>query len=205
MARSAVERALSRALLERCAAENYKPQAGRDVYRSSNCLICRIFPDQRARWRPRAAMSSASRRLSSPISRRKCGSRFSGSNRCATFGGASWATNIFAPSNGSFPYTWILDPTPLPQHAVIPRLEIRDWLDAAQVQPKRARPVAEDQWILAVRLGQPRGRARLPICRMPNGSSVSWRRWRILSGSRRSCSGFTRAACSIILIGTPNR
>jgi hypothetical protein len=29
------------------------------------------------------------------------------------------------------PYTWLLDPTPLPQHAVIPRLEIHDWHEAA--------------------------------------------------------------------------
>ena len=34
------------------------------------------------------------------------------------------------------PYTWILDPTPLPQFAVIPRLEIRDWLDAAKFSQK---------------------------------------------------------------------
>ncbi|HEX4706125.1 MAG TPA: hypothetical protein VH229_00170, partial [Candidatus Udaeobacter sp.] len=29
------------------------------------------------------------------------------------------------------PYSWLLDPTPLPQHAVIPRLEIHDWREAA--------------------------------------------------------------------------
>ena len=30
------------------------------------------------------------------------------------------------------PYSWLLDPTPLPQHAVIPRLEIHDWREAAK-------------------------------------------------------------------------
>jgi len=30
------------------------------------------------------------------------------------------------------PYSWLLDPTPLPQHAVIPRLEIHDWREAAR-------------------------------------------------------------------------
>ena len=29
------------------------------------------------------------------------------------------------------PYSWLLDPMPLPQHAVIPRLEIHDWREAA--------------------------------------------------------------------------
>jgi hypothetical protein len=34
------------------------------------------------------------------------------------------------------PYTWPLDPTPLPQHAVIPRLEIQDWREAAKLSQK---------------------------------------------------------------------
>jgi hypothetical protein len=34
------------------------------------------------------------------------------------------------------PYTWLMDPTPLPQHAVIPRLEIHDWREAAKLTQK---------------------------------------------------------------------
>jgi hypothetical protein len=34
------------------------------------------------------------------------------------------------------PYTWLLDPTPLPQHAVIPRLEIHEWREAAKFSQK---------------------------------------------------------------------
>src|ERR1700736_3943069 len=34
------------------------------------------------------------------------------------------------------PYSWLLDPTPLPQHAVIPRLEIHDWREAARLSQK---------------------------------------------------------------------
>ncbi len=34
------------------------------------------------------------------------------------------------------PYSWVLDPTPLPQHAVIPRLEIHDWREAARFSQK---------------------------------------------------------------------
>ena len=34
------------------------------------------------------------------------------------------------------PYTWLLDPTPLPQHAVLPRLEIHDWREAGRFSQK---------------------------------------------------------------------
>jgi hypothetical protein len=34
------------------------------------------------------------------------------------------------------PYSWLLDPTPLPQHAVIPRLEIHDWREVAKFSQK---------------------------------------------------------------------
>jgi hypothetical protein len=34
------------------------------------------------------------------------------------------------------PYSWPLDPAPLPQHAVIPRLEISDWREAGKLSQK---------------------------------------------------------------------
>ena len=34
------------------------------------------------------------------------------------------------------PYTWLMDPAPLPQHAVIPRLEIHDWREAGKLSQK---------------------------------------------------------------------
>jgi hypothetical protein len=34
------------------------------------------------------------------------------------------------------PYSWLLDPMPLPQHAVIPRLEIHDWRELARFSQK---------------------------------------------------------------------
>ena len=34
------------------------------------------------------------------------------------------------------PYSWLLDPMPLPQHAVIPRLEIHDWSEVAKFSQK---------------------------------------------------------------------
>ncbi|MCC7518826.1 MAG: hypothetical protein IT578_06540 [Verrucomicrobiae bacterium] len=35
------------------------------------------------------------------------------------------------------PFTWLLDPTPLPPHAVIPRLEIHDWRRLGEFSQKR--------------------------------------------------------------------
>lgn len=35
------------------------------------------------------------------------------------------------------PYTWIVDPTPLPQHAVIPKLEVHDWRELARFSQKQ--------------------------------------------------------------------
>ena len=35
------------------------------------------------------------------------------------------------------PYTWILDPTPLPQHAVIPGLDVHDWSEVMRFSQKQ--------------------------------------------------------------------
>jgi len=37
------------------------------------------------------------------------------------------------------PYAWVLDPTPLPPHAVIPRLGLADWADLAALHPHAER------------------------------------------------------------------
>lgn len=35
------------------------------------------------------------------------------------------------------PYSWVVDPTPLPPHAVLPHLDIQDWMRLAQFSQKR--------------------------------------------------------------------
>jgi len=35
------------------------------------------------------------------------------------------------------PYTWLVDPTPLPPHAVLPRLEVNDWSEVAAFSQKQ--------------------------------------------------------------------
>ena len=57
------------------------------------------------------------------------------------------------------PYSWLLDPTPLPQHAVIPRLEIHDWCEAAKFSQKD-RDLLLKVSGFAPRLGKPRHRTR---------------------------------------------
>lgn len=37
----------------------------------------------------------------------------------------------------SIPYTWLVDPTPLPRHAVLPRLEAHSWAEVAGFSQKR--------------------------------------------------------------------
>jgi hypothetical protein len=44
--------------------------------------------------------------------------------------------NHFLKLQEVIPYTWPLDPTPLPQHAVIPRLEIHNWREAGKLSQK---------------------------------------------------------------------
>ncbi|MCX7825069.1 MAG: hypothetical protein N2689_05880 [Verrucomicrobiae bacterium] len=44
---------------------------------------------------------------------------------------------VFAALQQVIPYTWILDPTPLPPHAVIPELGIRDWREMAAFSQKQ--------------------------------------------------------------------
>ena len=44
---------------------------------------------------------------------------------------------VFAALQEVIPYTWILDPTPLPPHAVIPELGIHDWREMAKFSQKQ--------------------------------------------------------------------
>ncbi len=70
------------------------------------------------------------------------------------------------------PYSWIMDPAPLPPHAVLPRLEIQNWTELAQFSQKQrdfilkvsgfserawgsrgvivARDISQEQWAAAI-------------------------------------------------------
>jgi len=54
------------------------------------------------------------------------------------FGANNWATRYWRRYGEVFPYTWIVDPTPLPPHAVIPELGIHDWHEMARFRKNSA-------------------------------------------------------------------
>ena len=152
---------------------------------------------QRRRGHDHAADSSLSWR-------RKCGSRFFGCSRCANSGGASWATNIFANLQEIIPYSWLLDPTPLPQHAVIPRLEIHDWREAGKFSQK------ERELLLKVSGFSPLGWGSRGVSVGQDLPQAEWQRLieEALQTSRRrreSCSVFTKRDCRSAVLGLRNR
>jgi hypothetical protein len=85
------------------------------------------------------------------------------------------------------PYTWILDPTPLPQHAVIPGLELQDWAELAHVSQKQRDLIlkisgfSELGWAAAVWCS-------VQTRRKPSGSLHWKKRWPASSTTRTSCS-----------------
>ena len=94
------------------------------------------------------------------------------------------------------PYTWILDPTPLPQHAVIPGLEIHDWRELASFSAKAARSHFENQRLLRTRLGQPQRHARLRRAAQRMAGRAAAGASRTSRITRTSCSAFTKAGSS---------
>ena len=114
-------------------AENYEPQDDRAVYRFFELFDLPNIPNIDNTLRANAEGRITITPPIKPYLERKCGSHFFGCNRCANFGGANLAKNIFCNCKKVIPYSWLLDPTPLPQHAVIPRLEIHDWREAGEV------------------------------------------------------------------------
>ena len=103
---------------------------------SSNYSICQIFPKSKTRCGPTQKDESRLRRRSSRISRRKCGSRLFWLQPLREYWRRELGEKYFMKLQEVIPYSWLLDPTPLPQHAVIPRLEIHDWREAAKFSQK---------------------------------------------------------------------
>ena len=98
------------------------------------------------------------------------------------------------------PYSWLLDPTPLPQHAVIPRLEIHDWREAAKFSQKDRDLTPESKRVFAAWLGQPRHHARARSAHA-EWESESNTLSQHSNHPRRSCSVFTKAGCLSTAIG----
>ena len=118
------------------AAENYQPQPGRDVYRFFELFDLPNIPNIEALLR---AAGEGTVRVTPPIKpflEEKMWFALFWLKPLREYWRRELGAKYFLKLQEIIPYTWLLDPTPLPQHAVIPRLEIHDWREAAKFSQK---------------------------------------------------------------------
>ena len=117
-------------------AETYQPAAGRNVYRFFELFDLPNLP------RVSALMNAAREgavRVTPPFKpylEEKMWFALFWMRPLREFWRRELGEKYFLKLQEVIPYTWPLDPTPLPQHAVIPRLEIHDWREAGKLSQK---------------------------------------------------------------------
>jgi hypothetical protein len=118
------------------AAENYAPQTGRNVYRFFELFdlpnLPRIGELMQAVAENRVAITPPFK----PYLEEKSWFALFWMQPLREFWRRELGEKYFLKLQEVIPYSWLLDPTPLPQHAVIPRLEIHDWSEAAKFSQK---------------------------------------------------------------------
>ena len=118
------------------AGENYEPQDGRAVYRFFELFdlpnIPRIENTLRANAEGRITITPPIK----PYLEEKMWFALFWLQPLREFWRRELGDKYFIKLQEIIPYSWLLDPTPLPQHAVIPRLEIHDWREAAKFSQK---------------------------------------------------------------------
>jgi len=117
-------------------AENYEPQEGRDVYRFFELFDLPNIPNIDNLLR---ANAEGRLRITPPIKpylEEKMWFALFWLKPLREFWRRELGEKYFLKLREVIPYTWLLDPTPLPQHAVIPRLELHDWREAARFSQK---------------------------------------------------------------------
>jgi hypothetical protein len=118
------------------AAENYQPEPGRDVYRFFELFDLPNIPNIQ---RTLDAALEGKIRVTPPIKpylEEKMWFALFWLQPLREFWRRELGEKYFLKLQKVIPYSWILDPTPLPQHAVIPRLEIQDWREASRFSQK---------------------------------------------------------------------
>jgi len=118
------------------AAENYQPQPGRDVYRFFELFDLPNIPNIETLLK---LAGEGKVRVTPPIKpflEEKMWFALFWLKPLHEFWRRELGDKYFLKLREVIPYTWLLDPTPLPQHAVIPRLEIHDWREAAKFSQK---------------------------------------------------------------------
>jgi hypothetical protein len=117
-------------------AEGYEPRSGRDVYRFFELFDLPNLP------RVSELMTAlAEKRITvtppfKPYLEEKSWFALFWMQPLREFWRRELGEKYFVKLQEVIPYSWLLDPTPLPQHAVIPRLEIHDWREAARFSQK---------------------------------------------------------------------
>jgi hypothetical protein len=117
-------------------AETYEPTAGRNVYRFFELFDLPNLPRISALL---DAVRSGAVRITPPIKpflEEKMWFALFWMQPLHEFWRRELGEKYFLKLQEVIPYSWLLDPTPLPQHAVIPRLEIHDWREAAKLSQK---------------------------------------------------------------------
>ena len=117
-------------------AENYEPQNGRAVYRFFELFdlpnIPKIDNLLRANAEGRVTITPPIK----PFLEEKMWFALFWLKPLQEFWRRELGEKYFLQLQRVIPYSWMLDPTPLPQHAVIPRLEIHDWREATRLSQK---------------------------------------------------------------------
>jgi hypothetical protein len=117
-------------------AENYQPTPGHDVYRFFELFDLPNIPNIQTTL---DAAREGKIRITPPIKpylEEKMWFAFFWLQPLREFWRRELGEKYFVTLQKVIPYSWLLDPTPLPQHAVIPRLEIHDWREAAKFSQK---------------------------------------------------------------------
>jgi hypothetical protein len=113
-------------------AENYKPQDGRTVYRFFELFDLPNIPEIENTLCANAEGRITIRPPIKPYLEEKMWFALFWMHPLREFWRRELGEKYFLKLQEAIPYSWLLDPTPLPQHAVIPRLEIHDWREAAK-------------------------------------------------------------------------
>jgi hypothetical protein len=118
------------------AAENYEPRNGRAVYRFFELFDLPNIPKIDNTLRANAEGHITITPPIKPYLEEKMWFALFWLKPLHEFWRRELGDKYFIKLQEVIPYSWLLDPTPLPQHAVIPRLEIHDWHEAAKFSQK---------------------------------------------------------------------
>jgi hypothetical protein len=116
--------------------ENYQPQDGRTVYRFFELFDLPNIPKIENTLRANAEGRITITPPIKPYLEEKMWFALFWMQPLREFWRRELGDKYFIKLQQVIPYSWLLDPTPLPQHAVIPRLEIHDWREAARFSQK---------------------------------------------------------------------